>query len=172
MTFAFLQFTTKTLSAFLDQKGQLVDIQILEAPIKDEQTVFYFGFDGDSTGDYLDVAFGQSSEDEVRQRSEAVRKAISELRKLICKETKDYKSILFAEGDNILFKAHYQVSLLNELQRIYRDKTGLTGSIGYGKTLPEVALAMRLSKAKGGDSVMGIALKNSGELDNLGSTAG
>ena len=172
LTFAFLQFTTKTLSAFLDQKGQLVDIQILEAPIKDDQTVFYFGFDGDSTGDYLDVAFGQSSEDEVRQRSEAVLKAISELRKLICKETKDYKSILFAEGDNILFKAHYQVSLLNELQRIYRDKTGLTGSIGYGRTLPEVALAMRLSKAKGGDSVMGIALKDSGELDNLGSTAG
>ena len=64
------------------------------------------------------------------------------------------------------------MSLLNELQRIYRDKTGLTGSIGYGRTLPEVALVMRLSKAKGGDSVMGIALKDSGELDNLGSTAG
>jgi GH24 family phage-related lysozyme (muramidase) len=91
---------------------------------------------------------------------------------LIYKETKDRNSILFAEGDNILFKAHYQVSLLKELQRIYRDKTGLTGSIGYGKTLPEVSLAMRLSKAKGGDGIMGIALKDSGEGDNSGSTAG
>jgi hypothetical protein len=79
--------------------------------------------------------------------------------------------VLFAEGDNILFKARYQVSLLNELQRIYKDKTGLTGTIAYGKTLPEVALAMRLSKAKGGDSVMGIALKDSEITGSLGSTA-
>jgi hypothetical protein len=31
---------------------------------------------------------------------------------------------------------------------------------------------MRLSKAKGGDGIMGIALKDSGEGDNSGSTAG
>ncbi|MFP5268700.1 mCpol domain-containing protein [Coleofasciculus sp.] len=172
LAFAFLQFTTKTLSAFLDQNGKLVDIKILEAPIEEEQTVFYFGFDGDSTGDYLDMAFSQSSEDEVRQRSKIVHGAISELKKLIYKETKDHNSVLFAEGDNILFKGRYQVSLLNELQRIYKDKTGLTGTIGYGKTLPEVALAMRLSKAKGGDNVMGIALKDSEEARSSGSTAG
>lgn len=172
LAFAFLQFTIKTLSAFLDQNGQLVDIQILEDPIEEDQTFFYFGFDGDSTGDYLDMAFSQSSEDEVRQRSQVVCSAISELKKLICKETRDHNSVLFAEGDNILFKARYQVSLLNELQRIYRDKTGLTGTIGFGKTLPEVALAMRLSKAKGGDSVMGIALKDSREEGGSGSTVG
>jgi len=172
LAFAFLQFTTKSLSAFLDQNGQLVDIQILEASIEEDQQIFYFGFDGDSTGDYLDMAFVNSNEDQVRERSKIVRGAITELKKLICQETKDHNSVLFAEGDNILFKARYQVSLVNELQRIYKDKTGLTGSIGYGKTLPEVALAMRLSKAKGGDSVMGIALRNAGETSNAGSTAG
>lgn len=82
------------------------------------------------------------------------------MKKLIYKTTKDHKSVLFAEGDNILFKAPYQASLLKDLQRIYKEKTGLTGSIGYGKKLPEVALAMRLAKAKGGGSIVGIALKD------------
>ncbi|MGC1310414.1 MAG: mCpol domain-containing protein [Phormidesmis sp.] len=160
LAFAFLQFTTKTLSSFLDQDGQIVDVQVLETPIDESKTTFYFGFDGDSTGDYLDTAFEQSNEDEVRQRSQIVREAIVELKKLICKETKNHKSVIFAEGDNILFKSQYRVSLLNDIQRVYKDKTGLTGTIGYGETLPEVALAMRLSKAKGGDGVTGIALKN------------
>jgi hypothetical protein len=166
LAFTFLQFTTKTLGAFLDEKGQIVNIKNLETPIEEDETVFYFGFDGDSTGDYLDIAFGESSEEEVKKRSKIVKGAIEALKKLIFKETKDHKSIFFAEGDNILFKSRYKVSLLNEMQRIYKAQTGLTGSIGYGKTLPEVSLAMRLSKAKGGDSILGIALQDSGETNN------
>lgn len=160
LAFAFLQFTTKTLSSFIDENGQLVNVKILETPTDKNQTIFYFGFDGDSTGDYLEMAFEQSSEDEVRQRSHIVHEVIGELKKLIYKATKDHKSVLFAEGDNILFKAPYQASLLNDLQRIYKERTGLTDTIGYGKTLPEVALAMRLSKAQGGGKIMGIALKD------------
>ncbi|MBE9124948.1 MULTISPECIES: mCpol domain-containing protein [unclassified Coleofasciculus] len=166
MAFAFLQFTTKTLSAFLDQNGKLVDIQVLETPAETDETTFYFGFDGDSTGDYLDIAFGESNEDEVRKRSRVVYGAINTLKKLIYKETKDHNSVLFAEGDNILFKSCYKVSLLNELQRVYKETTGLTSSIGYGKTLPEVALAMRLSKAKGGGSIMGIGLRDSSKINS------
>lgn len=160
LAFAFLQFTTKTLSSFLDKNGQLVNVKIIETPTDKNQTIFYFGFDGDSTGDYLEMAFEQSSEEEVRQRSQIVHEVIGELKKLIYKVTKDNKSVLFAEGDNILFKGPYRASLLNDLQRIYKERTGLTGSIGYGKNLPEVALAMRLAKAKGGGKIMGIALKN------------
>jgi hypothetical protein len=130
LAFTFLQFTTKTLGAFIDQNGQLVNIKNLEDPIEEDETVFYFGFDGDSTGDYLDRAFGESSEEEVRKRSKTVKGAIEALKKLICKETKDDKSVFFAEGDNILFKSRYKISLLNEMQRIYKVQTGLTGSIG------------------------------------------
>jgi hypothetical protein len=166
LAFTFLQFTTKTLGAFIDQNGQLVNIKNLEDPLEEDETVFYFGFDGDSTGDYLDRAFGESSEEEVRKRSKTVKGAIEALKKLIYKETKDDKSVFFAEGDNILFKSRYKISLLNEMQIIYKVQTGLTGSIGYGKTLPEVSLAMRLSKAKGGGSIMGIALLDSGETNN------
>jgi hypothetical protein len=166
LAFTFLQFTTKTLGAFIDQNGQLVNIKNLEDPLEEDETVFYLGFDGDSTGDYLDRAFGESSEEEVTQRSKTVKGAIEALKKLIYKETKDDKSLFFAEADNILFKSRYKISLLNEMQIIYKVQTGLTGSIGYGKTLPEVSLAMRLSKAKGGGSIMGIALLDSGETNN------
>ncbi|MDJ0518280.1 MAG: hypothetical protein QNJ74_19190 [Trichodesmium sp. MO_231.B1] len=72
LAFVFLQFTTKTLSSFLNQNGQLVNVQILETPTDKNQTIFYFGSDGDSTGDYLEMAFEQSSEDEVRQRIQIV----------------------------------------------------------------------------------------------------
>ena len=138
----------------------------METPVEEDETVFYFGFDGDSTGDYLDKAFGESSEEEVRRRSKIIHEAVEKLKNLICRKTKDNKSVLFAEGDNILFKSRYQVSLLNDIKRIYKDKTGQTGTIGYGKTLPEVALAMGLSKAKGGDSIIGISLRDSGETNN------
>jgi hypothetical protein len=166
LALTFLQFTTKTLGAFLDQNGQIVNIETLKTTVEEDETIFYFGFDGDATGDYLDMAFWQSSEAEVRKRSQTVKRAIEALKKHICQETDDKKSVIFAEGDNLLFKSHYKVSLLNELKKIYKDKTGLTGSIGYGKTLPEVALAMRLSKAKGGGSIMGISLRDSGEASN------
>ncbi|ERT05205.1 hypothetical protein M595_4854 [Lyngbya aestuarii BL J] len=112
LAFAFLQYTTKTLSAFLDQNGQFVNIQIIETPIEEDETVFYFGFDGDSTGDYLDRAFGESSEEEVKKRSKIVNEAIKTLKKLICKDTKDHESVIFAEGDNILFKSRYKIRFI------------------------------------------------------------
>ncbi len=167
LAFAFLQFTTKAINAFRNRNGEIIKVKELDTPHEEDKTIFYFGFDGDSTGDYLDIGFKQSSEEIVRQRSQNIYKTIEELRKLIYKETKDHSSVIFAEGDNILFKARYQVSLLNKLQKIYKDKTGLTATIGYAKTLREVSLAMRLSKAKGGDSIMGIALMNSEDISSI-----
>ncbi len=166
LVFSFLQFSTKTLSAFLDLNVHLVNIQVLKSPSEEDETVFYFGFDGDSTGDYLEIAFEESSEEEVRKRSRTVNEAIKQLKNLIRKETRDNDSVLFAEGDNILFKSRYKISLLDKIQGTYKERTGLTGTIGYGKTLPEVALARRLSKAKGGDSIMGIGLRDSEEINN------
>ena len=80
------------------------------------------------------------------------------MRKLIHQETRNQDSVLFAEGDNILFKAQFSASLLGELQRVCREKTGLCSSIGYGKTLREATIALRLAKAKKGDSIVGVAL--------------
>jgi hypothetical protein len=165
LALTFFQFTIKSLAAFLDKNGKLVNVQLLEPSEESDGTVFYyFGFDGDATGDYLETAFGESSQDEaeVSRRSQTVHKAIMTLKKIIFKETKSQESILFAEGDNVLFKAQYRYSLLFELQRVYKEQTGLCSSIGYGKTLREARIAMRLAKAQRGDSCMGISIQDSG----------
>ncbi len=161
LSVAFLQFTIKALSVFLDEQGKLLDVLVLEAA-EDDQSLFYFGFDGDATGDYLEIAFGDLAQDEseVLSRSEKLREAIKKLKTVIFKETKNNKSVLFAEGDNILFKAPYNQALLNKLQQIYTDETGLNCSIGYGSTLREAAIAMRLAKGKEGNSIVGVAVKS------------
>lgn len=162
LAIAFLQFTIKALSVFLDETGKLVDISVLEATDDDDEHIFYFGFDGDATGDYLEVAFGDliQDESEVLKRSQTLRKALEDLKKMIWKETKNNKSILFAEGDNILFKSPYRRVLLNKLQQVWTEETGLHCSIGYGVTLREATIAMRLAKGKKGNSIAGVAVKN------------
>lgn len=163
LSITFLQFTIKTLTSFMDKNGNFVDVEILKKPSDEEaNTIFYFGFDGDATGDYLELAFGDSSQDEseVLKRSQRISDAINLIKKIIRKATKDKDSILFAEGDNVLFKAKYDPLLLNNLQKAYSDFTELSSSIGYGKNLREATIAMRLAKAKRGDSIVGVALKN------------
>lgn len=109
----------------------------------------------------MELAFGDLNEDEseVLKRSQAVSQAIKMIRKLVCSETKDSKSIIFTEGDNVLFKAQYNHSLLSQIQKVYRELTGLSSSIGFGKTLREATVAMRLAKAQKGDSIVGVALR-------------
>ncbi|MDF0551671.1 mCpol domain-containing protein [Kamptonema sp. UHCC 0994] len=164
LAFTFLQFTIKTLAAFvvLDKRGNLLEYKILRPPHDTEGKIFYFGLDGDGTGKYLELAFGDSAQDEseVFKRSRAISKAIEKMSKLIWSETKDSNSVIFAEGDNILFKSQYNESLLSKLQKEYRSTTDvLTSSIGFGETLREVSRAMKLAKAQQGDSIVGIALK-------------
>ena len=164
LSLTFLQFTIKTLGAFLDQDGKLVNVKIIEEPPKmDDNTVYYFGLDGDATGDYIEKAFDDSAQDEeeVLKRSQTIRDVIKEVRNLVCKRTKNNESIIFAEGDNILFKAHYSGALLSELQTVYKKRTGLCSSIGFGKTLREATIAMRLSKAQSGDSIIGVTFIHS-----------
>lgn len=162
LALTFLKFTIKTMSAFLDEDGKLLNITEFMEPLPErEETVFYFGFDGDDTGKYLELAFrGDLEEDEaeVLKRSKLVVEAIKGIKRLICKETKNVESIIFAEGDNVLFKGIYNISLLNNIQKTYREKTGLSSSIGYGKTLRETTVAMRLAKERKGDSIVGISL--------------
>lgn len=160
LALTFLQFAIKTLTAFLDQDGELLEVQVLDPPEDTDETLFYFGFDGDATGDYLEVAFVEpdQDEDEVLKRSRNVRDALRTMKKLIYQNARDQEAVLFAEGDNILFKAQYSHSLLGKLQRVYKEKTGLCSSIGYGGTLREATIALRLAKAKGGDSIIGVAL--------------
>lgn len=160
ITIAFLNFSIKALSSFVDSKGQFVDINMLDGSTLPEDDEFYFGFDGDLTGDYLEVAFSseQQDEQEIVRRSETLRASIKQIRKEIGKRTRNHKAVIFAEGDDILFKSRYDQLLLLEIQRIYKRNTKLSSSIGYGKTLNEAAIALRLAKSRIGDSIVGVVL--------------
>ncbi|MCG5061579.1 MAG: mCpol domain-containing protein [Limnoraphis sp. WC205] len=160
LAFTFLKFTIRVLSDFVDNSGNLLDIQIIDPLVENANLEFYFGFDGDATGKYLEIAFGDLLEDEeeVLRRSKSITESIKQMRKIICGETKNPKSVIFAEGDNILFKSKYNSDLLRTIQNKYTEITGLSSSIGYGKTLKEATIALRLAKARKGNSVVGVAL--------------
>ncbi|CAN5622275.1 hypothetical protein BH23CYA1_BH23CYA1_06720 [soil metagenome] len=164
ITIAFLNFSIKALSSFVDSKGQFVDVNLLDGSTLSEEDEFYFGFDGDLTGDYLEFAFSseQQDEKEIVRRSETLRDSIKKIRKEIGKRTKNQKAVIFAEGDDILFKSRYDQFLLSEIQQIYKSNTQLSSSIGYGKTLNEAAIALRLAKSRTGDSIVGVALSEGG----------
>lgn len=163
IAFAFLQFTIRSLSKFSGSDGKLASVEIRDiAEDSKSGQVLYFGFDGDDTGDYLEHAFDvlSETETEIKQKSKALDDALEQMKKTIWKITKNKEAIIFAGGDNILFKARYEQSLLDKLQHIFRNATGLSSSIGYGRTPKETAMALRLAKSKAGDSVIGISLQN------------
>lgn len=160
LAISFLQFAIRSLTAFVDNSGNLVNVKVIDRPNESSEMIYFFGFDGDSTGDYLEKAFNNESqnENEVLHRSQSVKEAIKNIRRAISKKYQEPSSVIFAEGDNVLFKGCYHASLLHEIQQIYKKHTGLSSSIGYGKTLREATIAMKLAKAQSNDSCVGITL--------------
>ncbi len=119
--------------------------------------ILYFGLDGDDTGTRLEEMFLSARDDTVfKKMSESVTEAIKEIKK--CIESQKGCKVIFAAGDDILFKANFDEATLHSLQQIYQTKTsGLTCSIGYGKSFREVHLALKLAKLEPGkNSIVGI----------------
>lgn len=160
LAMSFLQFAARAISAFVGPSGDLLDLAVIDGSDYDESSLWYFGFDGDSTGDFLADAFVTNAEENVIERSRKVRTVLDDLVRLIRQETGRADAVIFAEGDNILFKAPFRASLLADLQRTYRTQTGLTSSIGYGRSLAEASVAIRLAKAREGDSCVGVQIRN------------
>lgn len=70
------------------------------------------------------------------------------------------KAIIFATGDDMLFKGPFNETVLQDLRQMYQEITpGLTCSIGYGRSLQEVYLALKLAKAEPGKNcIVGIEI--------------
>ena len=85
-------------------------------------------------------------------------KAVDEIPAEI-KQNPGFKSIIFAAGDDILFKGRYSEIALRNLQQTYHRVTrDLTCSIGYGQTLQEVYVALKWAKTMPGkSSVVGVS---------------
>ena len=91
--------------------------------------------------------------------SKSIKDAISEIAKFICEKHKK-STIIFDAGDDLLFKGKFVEEDLKRMQEIYYKTTsGLTCSIGYGRSCQEVYLALKLAKTQPGkNSVVGIQL--------------
>ena len=160
LAIAFLQYADKALQAFSTPGGTLLKVNLINQAEISKNCVMYFGFDGDSTGDYIADSFlnGIDGETEVKQKSKKIREAVRDISNFIRKHTQDNSAVIFAEGDDILFKAPYDSDLVSKIQKTYEEKTGLKSSIGFGQTLKEATIALRLSKSRNENSVLGIKI--------------
>lgn len=127
---------------------------------------YYFGIDGDDTGRELERLFqGEFGEEAVSRFSEAVDAAIRTVSERL-KTAPINGKVLFSSGDDILFKGTYDANAIEELRSTYsRISGGYTCCVGFGRTLKEVYVAMKMAKATPGkDSVVGVELMSAQDL--------
>jgi hypothetical protein len=162
MAFPYMEFYI----TFIAPNIQSVDensspIRIAEIPtdLIDPSEVYYYGIDGDNTGNAIEALFmaGQISEAQLKEKSGSISGAIHR----IVNKVKTYNgTIIFQAGDDLFFKGNMTGEQLNEFKTIYNDHTkGNTCSIGFGKTIYETYLAMKLAKSRPGkNKIIGIRL--------------
>lgn len=125
------------------------EVKIEEFKLNDQTEIsveLYYGLDGDNTGTILESMLQSNlNEEDLRDFSCKVKKAKDKIVEYIKKSA--HGKVIFAEGDDILFKGSFHISELQQMSQIYKDISGgLTCSIGYGKSLKEVLLAMKFAK--------------------------
>jgi len=121
---------------------------------------YYFGLDGDDTGRELERLFQIEGKPEaIAKFSKAVDSAISAVSKRVVEDPINGK-IIFSSGDDLLFEGIYVPKAIEDLRLAYREKSrGCTCSIGFGTTLKETYVALKMAKASPGkDCVVGIEL--------------
>jgi hypothetical protein len=119
---------------------------------------YYFGLDGDDTGEQLEKLFRDNVEEkEFSNFSNSISNATNKIQEKI----KDINGkILFCTGDDILFKTTYQHEEIENLREIYsKESGGLTCSIGFGPSVREAYVALKMAKAyPGKNRIVGIEL--------------
>ena len=163
MSFPFIEFYTDIVYPLLSS-GNYAEppkkIIKLSASSGKSGNLYYFGLDGDNTGSMLENLFlSAQGETAFKRMSNSIDNAIKAINKHINTNLRQ-SNIIFAAGDDILFKAEYDEPILHELKQIYQQKTaGLTCSIGYGRSFREVYLALKLAKMESGkNSIVGVEL--------------
>jgi hypothetical protein len=158
MAFPFIAFYTDIVYDILSSNTEVAKpkkITELDDPMPPPGTLMYYGLDGDNTGQALEELFLHAKKEEhFRKISESIKKAIAIIRNRIQK--KDGKnSIVFEAGDDLLFSGRFTKTELEEFRGIYNTETsGMTCSIGYGKSFQEVYLAMKIAKTTPGKNTI------------------
>ncbi|MER7168739.1 mCpol domain-containing protein [Micromonospora sp. NPDC000207] len=123
------------------------------------QELWYVGIDGDKTGEFIGEALADTTDSapEIRSRSNKISQAIEKIR-IAVKSNHKEGSILFACGDNILFRGQVSYDFVESLLSIYRQETGLSASAGIGRTPYQASVALSLAKGEGGGAIKAISL--------------
>lgn len=164
MTFPFMEFYTDIIFPIISQ-GHVVEhsrqLRKVSHPTLDAGEKYYYGLDGDDTGAVLEKLFLSSDDEhEIRRQSKTIENAIVSIGKLIRKRSIAKNEVIIEAGDDLLFKGSFDLNSLQSMQKMYNDTTGLTCSIGYGRSIREVYLALKLAKAEPGkNSIVGIEMK-------------
>lgn len=158
MSLVFLDYYSTIVFDELQQSkvNKKKDVEIEEI-ILDNEEIIYYGLDGDNTGQALEALFkSNQSEKKLRDFSNKIKNAKDGIVNYI-KSTKD-GNVIFAEGDDILFKGKFKKDELIRIKNLYKEKTdGLTCSIAYGNTFKELLFSMKLAKMEK-DSIRGIKI--------------
>lgn len=170
MSFPFIEFYTDIVYSLLSASQPLTKTKSMKKLLDSDLVsgeVFYYALDGDDTGKKLEELFlSCSDENSFRKLSTNITRAIQNIAKLITDKL-GKKAIVFDAGDDLLFKGNFTEELLVEMQTIYTNTTsGLTCSIGYGRSFQEVYLALKLAKSQPSkNSIFGIELFSSNTDD-------
>lgn len=146
MSIVFLDYYSKIVYKELKKtENNNVKIKIKDI-LPDEKVERFLGIDGDNTGQILESLLqSNQGEKELSEFSKKVKKAKDAVVNYI-KSSIDGK-VIFAEGDDILCKGHFNMENLVKIKEIYFEKTGgMTCSVAYGNDFKEVLFSMKLAK--------------------------
>jgi hypothetical protein len=158
--FPFVKFYLEQVyPALLNHAMSKKEINISEMVHDDVQgEMMYFGLDGDNIGVYLEEGLSNNRGDKLKRLSNIVSKTIKDISSEAKK--KFAAEIIFDSGDGLLFKAPFSEKLLKFIKETFDNKIQFsTCSVGYGPSIHEAYLALKLAKSKPGkNSVVGIRI--------------
>lgn len=152
---SFIWLIVTSLQMFIGKADELVSIRSGDV----SHGEWYVGIDGDKTGEYIGAALIDATDAarDISIRSGAISQAIREMEKIVKKKYgKD--SVLFACGDNILFRGEVSLEFVKSLLALYSRRTRLSASAGVGRTPYQASLALSLAKGEGGGAVKVVTL--------------
>jgi hypothetical protein len=135
------------LSQAIFAKLQAVPPTSIAVTAGNSQRQYYFGVDGDDTGDALELLLRENAEaNAISVFSGRISGAI----KAVAARAKVQPinaTVIFCEGDDLLFSGTWHSDEIEELHALYsKESYGRTCSIAFGDTIANVQRAMKLAK--------------------------
>ena len=111
----------------------------------------YYGLDSDKVGAVIELLLIRGEVEKLRQFSLQITDAINTMGQKIQQAG---GKIVFYAADSILYYGEVNEKINLELLKIFYERTKCTASIGIGKTTAEACLALKISKANGGNRII------------------